>query len=160
MSKASESFSKLLQTRTLPTSQSFAFTNEIRLPDDDGDALLTICNILHGRNRQVPDSLALEGLKEIARSCNRHQLHCFRNRCGPRCPFDPRRFCPVSVLQAVPYPGSCRCDWNSSHSLCYLARLTKRRRWVSLPKDKSYVESRCGSSKLYVGHVLHITKVY
>jgi hypothetical protein len=74
LSKASASFSKLLQTRTLPTSQSFAFTNEVKLPDDDGDALLTICNILHGRSRQVPDSLPLEGLKEIARSCNRHQL--------------------------------------------------------------------------------------
>ena len=50
LSKASESFSKLLQTRNLPTSQSLAFTNEVKLPDDDGDALLTICNILHGRN--------------------------------------------------------------------------------------------------------------
>jgi hypothetical protein len=74
LSKASESFSKLLQTRNLPTSQSFAFTNEVTLPDDDGDALLTICNVLHGRNLQVPDSIPLEALKEIARSCNRHQL--------------------------------------------------------------------------------------
>lgn len=74
LSKASESFSKLLQTRSLPTSQSYAFTNEVNFPHDDGDALLTICNILHGRNRRVPHSLPLETLKEIARSCNRHQL--------------------------------------------------------------------------------------
>jgi hypothetical protein len=64
----------LLQRRPVSITQPFAFTNEVNLPDDDGDALLTICNILHGRSRKVPNALPLEELKEIARSCNRHQL--------------------------------------------------------------------------------------
>jgi hypothetical protein len=36
--------------------------------------LLTICNILHGRDRYVPKTLPLELLKEVAQSCSRHQL--------------------------------------------------------------------------------------
>jgi hypothetical protein len=74
LSDASESFSRLLQKRVVPTTQPFAFSNEVEFPDDDGDALLTICNILHGRSQKVPSILPLEALKEIARSCNRHQL--------------------------------------------------------------------------------------
>jgi hypothetical protein len=74
LSKASESFARMLQTPRVPKPRSFAFTNEFRLPDDDGDALLTICNILHGRDRYVPDNLPLGLLKEVAQSCSRYQL--------------------------------------------------------------------------------------
>jgi hypothetical protein len=74
LSKASDSFSKILHTPRVPKLQSFAFTNEVGLPEDDGDALLIICNILHGRDRFVPNTLPLETLTKIARSCSRHQL--------------------------------------------------------------------------------------
>lgn len=75
--KASGNFSRLLQMRRRPTTQPFAFTSlmtELQFPDDDGDALLTICNILHGRHQEVPVALSLDTLKDIASSCNRHQL--------------------------------------------------------------------------------------
>lgn len=72
--KASKSFSRLLPMCRGPTSMPFAFTNEVKVPDDDADALLTICNILHGRNQQIPDTLSLDALREIALSSNRHQL--------------------------------------------------------------------------------------
>jgi hypothetical protein len=74
LSKASESISRILQTPRVPKTRSFAFTNEVEFPEDDGDALLTICNILHGRDRYVPNTLPLKLLKEVAQSCSRHQL--------------------------------------------------------------------------------------
>jgi len=74
LSKASESLSKMVHAPRVPKSRSFVFTNEIKLPEDDGDALLIICNILHGRNRYVPNILPLQSLIEVARSCSRHQL--------------------------------------------------------------------------------------
>ena len=74
LSKASDSFSKILHTPRVPKLQSFAFTNEVRLPEDDGDALFIICNILHGRDRFVPKTLPLETLTKVARSCSKHQL--------------------------------------------------------------------------------------
>jgi hypothetical protein len=74
LSKASESLTRMLQTPRAPRPRSFAFTNEIKLPEDDGDALLIICNILHGRDRYVPDTLPLGLLKEVAQSCSRYQL--------------------------------------------------------------------------------------
>jgi hypothetical protein len=75
--KASGDFSRLLQLRRRSTTQPFAFTslmNELKFFDDDGDALLTICNILHGRHQEVPIALSLDALKDIASSCNRYQL--------------------------------------------------------------------------------------
>lgn len=72
--EASQSFSKILQMYLGPMTLPYRFTNEVKVSDDDGDALLTICNILHGRNQQVPDALSLDALREIALSCNRHQL--------------------------------------------------------------------------------------
>jgi hypothetical protein len=74
LSKASESLARMLQTPRVPKPRSFAFTNEIKLPEDDGDALSIICNILHGRDRYVPDTLPLGLLKEVAQSCSRYQL--------------------------------------------------------------------------------------
>jgi hypothetical protein len=74
LSKASESLSKILHTPRAPKLRSFAFTNEVRLPEDDGDALFIICNILHGRDQFVPDILPLEILVKVAQSCSRHQL--------------------------------------------------------------------------------------
>jgi hypothetical protein len=75
--KASESFSSLLQCHRRPKTQPCAFTsvaNELRIPNDDGEALLTICKIVHGRIQEVPNAFPSNALKEIALSCNRHQL--------------------------------------------------------------------------------------
>lgn len=77
MTRASGSFLRLLQLRRRPITQPFAFAppmNELRIPEDDGDAMLTICNILHGRHQDVASALTLDALKNIASSCNRHQL--------------------------------------------------------------------------------------
>jgi hypothetical protein len=74
LTRASDSFSKILHTPRVPKLGPFAFTNEVKLPEDDVDTLLIICNILHGRNRFVPDILPLEMLVKVARSCSRHQL--------------------------------------------------------------------------------------
>lgn len=72
--EASESFSKLLQTKRRGRAPiEFSFTNELSVPDDR-EALLAICNILHGNHERVPHALTLNVLKEIAQSCNRHQL--------------------------------------------------------------------------------------
>ncbi len=72
--EASESFSKLLQKRRRGRAPvEFSFTNELSVPDDR-EALLAICNILHGHHERVPHALNLNVLKEIAQSCNRHQL--------------------------------------------------------------------------------------
>ena len=74
LGKASESFSRTFQTAPVPEHRSFAYTNEITLPNDRGDALLIICNILHGCDRNVPDTIPLDLLKAVAQTCNRHQL--------------------------------------------------------------------------------------
>lgn len=71
---ASKSFSSLLQMHCRPITQTFTLTNELKLLDDDGDAMLTICNILHGHDQEVPIALSIDALKNVASSCNRYQL--------------------------------------------------------------------------------------
>lgn len=74
LSKASGSFSELLRIPHVPKVQSFATIREVTLPIDSLDALLIICNILHGHDRHVPDTMPLSMLKAVAQSCSRHQL--------------------------------------------------------------------------------------
>ncbi|KAM0703848.1 hypothetical protein Q7P35_005577 [Cladosporium inversicolor] len=74
LSKASESLSEILRIPQMPKVQSFPTTREITLPRDSLDALLIICNILHGRDRHVPETMPLVMLKAVAQSCSRHQL--------------------------------------------------------------------------------------
>jgi hypothetical protein len=47
LSKVSESFSKLLQTRNLPTGQSFSFTNEVKFPEDLFEIVPWTCTTYH-----------------------------------------------------------------------------------------------------------------
>lgn len=74
LSKASESLSEILRIPQMPQGQSLPTIREITLPRDSLDALLVICNILHGRDRHVPETMPLDKLKAVAQSCNRHQL--------------------------------------------------------------------------------------
>lgn len=74
LAKASTSFSRLPELRCRPATQPFASMNEVKVTEDDENALLMICNILHGRKHRVPDTLSLDVLKEIASSCARHKL--------------------------------------------------------------------------------------
>lgn len=74
LSKASESLSEILRIPRMPQGQSLPTIREITLPRDSLDALLIICNILHGRNRHVPETMPLDKLKAVAQSCSRHQL--------------------------------------------------------------------------------------
>lgn len=77
MTESSAEFVKLLRLHGRPMTQPSTLTspmNELWIPEDDGDALLTICNILHGCHQDVPAVIPLEALKNIASSCHRHQL--------------------------------------------------------------------------------------
>ena len=74
LSKASESLSKILRTPHVPKVRRFATTREATLPRDSLDALLIICNILHGHDRHVPDNMPMDMLEAVAQSCSRHQL--------------------------------------------------------------------------------------
>ena len=74
LSKASENLSEILRIPQMPKVRSFATTREVTLPRDSLDALLIICNVLHGHDRHVPDTIPLDMLKAVAQSCSRHQL--------------------------------------------------------------------------------------
>jgi hypothetical protein len=74
LSKASESLAEILRTPQMPQGQSLPTIREITLPRDSLDALLIICNILHGRDQHVPETMPLNKLKAVAQSCSRHQL--------------------------------------------------------------------------------------
>ena len=39
------------------------------MTDNDGDAVLMVCNIVHGNTAQVPDELPLHGVRSIAAFC-------------------------------------------------------------------------------------------
>lgn len=189
--KASGNFSGLLQLRRRPMTQPFAFTslmNELKISDDDGDALLTICNILHGRHQDVPTTLSLDALKDIASSCNRHQLtsalsawsskwldHALSKAVGNEV------YTVVAIAVDLGFPPTLvKHDTYRSYTyrplgvmdqnlagvagLLYLfpivfAKLMDERRWPPLPKDTANAKSCRSAPELFPRHVPRVAKV-
>jgi hypothetical protein len=48
---------------------------EIPLPDDDAEALTILLNIFHHRTRQVPHSVSVEILSDLARLVDKYDCH-------------------------------------------------------------------------------------
>lgn len=191
MTKASGNFFSLLQLRRRPMTQPFAFTSpmhELRLPEDDGDAFLTICNILHDRHQEVPAALSLGALKNIASSCNRHQLTSALSAWSPKwltrassqaLDVDPYTVVAIAVdlgisplLVSQDARQSCRsmprdiedqnlAGWTGLplKSPVNLVKLMDGRRWPPLPEDAGDAESCCRTSKLLLGHVPRVVQV-
>lgn len=191
MTKASGTFFSLLQLRRRLMTQPFAFTSpmhELRLPEDDGDAFLTICNILHDRHQEVPAALSLGALKNIASSCNRHQLTSALSAWSPKwlthassqtLDVDPYIVVAIAVdLGISPIPVSQDARQSCQSKLRDIAdqnlagwtglplkfpvnfvKLTRGRRWPPLSEDAGNVKSCCRTSKLLLGHVPRVAQV-
>ena len=74
LAKASKRFSRMLEIPRQHVAGPIAFTNELNMTGDDGDALLTACNILHERNDRVSDTLGLKELEGIAGLSAKYEL--------------------------------------------------------------------------------------
>lgn len=183
LSKASENLSEILRIPQMPQGQSLPALKEITLPRDSLDALLIICNILHGRDRHVPETMPLDKLKAVAQSCSRHQLTEPLRAWSPRwleyasgVASKNERY--VIIALAVDFgvhpprnePVSwrpCQRPGTTGHYLTGMIWVPSSsiedyqhaRRWSPLPENPSHAESCCRTSELLDGHVLRVSKV-
>lgn len=191
MINASGNFSGLLRSRRRPMTQPFAFTsplNELRLSEDDGDAMLMICNILHGHDQDVPAVISLDTLKSIASSCNRHQLTGALSAWSTRWvnqalsnAVEDEVYTVVAIaldlgvstfptmhderqshapsLRGMDDRSLAGVTWPLYTFSVSLTKLTYISRWLSLPTDADDAESCSRTSELLLGHVLCFAEV-
>lgn len=189
--KASGDFSRLLQLRRRSMTQPFAFTslmNELKIFDDDGDALLTICNILHGRHQEVPIALSLDALKDVASSCNRYQLASALLAWSPKWldhalskAVGNEVYIVVAIAMDLGFPSTLvKHDTHRSYTYrpldimdrnlagvtgllysfpIFSAKLIDERRWPPLPKDTANAKSCRSAPKLFPGHVPRVARL-
>lgn len=189
--EASGDFSRLLQLHRRPMAQPFAFTSpmdELKVSEDDGDALLTICNILHGRHQEVPMALSLHALKDIASSCNKYQLTKFLSAWSAKWvhhamskAVEYEVYIVVAIAMDLGISSTLvkHDTYRSSTSrpLCvmdqdlagviaplydfpsFLEKLIDEFRWPPLPENTANAKSCRSASKLFPGHVPRFAKV-
>ena len=66
LTAASTSFSQILRYSNELVDRQYVPMMELDLTKDDGDAIWTICNIIHDRDDQIPDALPLHPLRSVA----------------------------------------------------------------------------------------------
>lgn len=185
LAKASTSFSRLPKLRCRPATQPCASTNQVRVTEDDEDALLMICNILHGRKHRLPETLPLDVLKEIALSCARHKLMDALSAWSLKwlthvwITAEGKNIYTIIAI-ALDLGFSPALDENNAYRSFNLFRSVDQRiagadcvtidfspilktnsscRWLRLSKNTDNDECCCGSSKCFVGCILHITRI-
>lgn len=63
---ASKTMAKKIKALNTANIIPYASAKELDMTADDGDAILTICNILHGRKQEIPTKISLHLLESIA----------------------------------------------------------------------------------------------
>lgn len=74
LSRASRPFSEKLDAARVSDTDLESSTKELSLVEDDGKAIYIICDIIHGRDSEVPDKVPVDLLDNIALCCDKYEL--------------------------------------------------------------------------------------
>lgn len=74
LNSTTQTFARLLRNGEDSRRQQKTATMELDLTEDNGDAVLMVCNIVHGHTGSIPDELPLHRIQAMATFCIKFEL--------------------------------------------------------------------------------------